>query len=314
MSLPPAPSPGPSLEIDEVEHQALDLLDELRCGAAWIAAQRAQDEVLPEPPADPQADPQAPFDDRDRGHGATALAAAIVEAGEDPGRVAAAEPIAAALLMRLVTEVAASLVDAAHALAQSESRGDLTPGELSEVAALLNERPTLSPAIAPAVETTGVVLGLDRASIAWAMLISLGERADIAAPPQLRACSTAIADRLQAAHPSGSTLGSSSIPTPLRVFRSAAVIAAGPSVRARVLAADHPELLALAGRLVETHSDPVELVGAFDAARTALADASRERAAPTEPAAERPKRRFTVVHLSLALIVLGLTLWHYLWR
>ncbi|WP_146661528.1 hypothetical protein [Enhygromyxa salina] len=303
MSLPPAPSPEPGLEIDELEHQALDLLDELRLGAAWIAAQPAQDEVLPAA-GDGTGEPGS-------GLGGGALEAAIVDAGEEPDRVARAEPIVAALLMRLVTEIAAKLIVAAQALAQSESRGELRSDALARVLALLNESPQLSPAIAPAVETTGMILGLDRASIAWAISISLGERADAAAPAELRACSKAIAERLQAAHPGGSGAGSSAIPTALRVFRSAAVAAAGPSIRARLLAAEHTELLPLAAQLVELHRDPAALVAAFDAARATLVQDSGEA---DEPATDGPKRRFTFVHVILALIVLGLTLWHYLWR
>jgi hypothetical protein len=291
VTAPPTRPPGPEIEIDELEHQALDLLDELPCGAAWIAAQRAVDEVL---------DERTPL-------GRAALEAAILEAGEDPGRVAAAEPIATGLLMRLITEIAASLIAAARVLAGSESRGALRVSELDRIETLLNESPELSPAIAPAVETTGMILGLDRGSIAWALLVSLGERADASAPTAIRDCSIAIAERLQAARPAG---GAAEISTPLRVFRSAAVVAAGPSIRARLLAADHGELLALAGQLVERHRDPATLVAAFDAARAALADVS----VSPEPRSDRPKRRFTWVHLTLALIVLGLTVWHYWWR
>lgn len=317
--MPPAAVPGPEFEIDELEHQALDLLDELRCGAAWIAAQRDQDTVLDGP-----GDAPGPVVGAPTRPGMAGLEAAIVEAGEDPRRVAKAEPAVMGLLMRLVSEIAASLLDAAHTLSLSGSRGELSTEQIVEVAALLNESPDLSPAIAPAVETTGVILGLDRASIAWALLISLGERADADAPVALRDCSTAIAERLQAARPSGPKGATS---TALRVFRSAAVVAAGPSVRARLLAAEHPELLPLASQLVEVHRDGAALVAAFDAARAALAEHIAKSAPTSEtqpnnaqpnnqqgPMTDGPKRRFTWVHLTLALIVLGLTLWQYLWR
>lgn len=286
-----APPAGDEFEIDELEHQALDLLDELRCGTAWIAAQQARDEVH-----------------RDMSRH---LEAAIIEAGEEPSRVARAEPTATALLMRLVSEIAATLLDAARALAQSESRGAISTEQITRVETLLNESPEWSAAIAPAIETTGMILGLDRSSIAWALLISLGERADASAPAIVRDCSAAIAERLGVALLAD---GSGSTSLALRVFRSAAVVAAGPSIRARLLATDHPELLALANQLVEAQRDPVKLVAAFDAARLALASDRAQAKPSNEPDTDGPKRRFTWVHLVLALIILGLTLWQYLWR
>jgi hypothetical protein len=57
------------------------------------------------------------------------------------------------------------------------------------------------------------------------------------------------------------------------------------------------------------------LVDAFDHARAALEAAAVERPTPdSAPQIDGPKRKFTYVHVILALIVLGLTLWHYVFR
>lgn len=272
--------------LDEAEHQALDLLDALPCGDAWIAAQQAEDAVL----------------DQER------LDAALVEAGEESSAVTAAVHTAEAALLRLVTEVAHELLDAVTDLAQTDLRGDLDLTAPDEARELLNARRDSAAAIAPAVETTGSFLGLDRSSIAWAVLTNLGQRADAAAPARLQALSRAISERLELAHAPRSDPFAD--PRPLRVFRLAAARSAGPSIRARLLAAEHPEHLALAHQLVAEHRDPGALVDAFEAAASAQAQDELE---PSETI-DGPKRKFTWVHMILALIVLGLTLWHYVWR
>jgi hypothetical protein len=99
------------------------------------------------------------------------------------------------------------------------------------------------------------------------------------------------------------------------VFRSAAVSRAGPSIRARLLAADHPEHLGLALALVDHHAVAAALVEAFDHARAALEAAAASQPPPDRtPQIDGPKRKFTYVHVILALLVLGLTLWHYVLR
>jgi hypothetical protein len=261
-------TPGGTVELDEHEHQALDLLDQQPRGAA-------QDAV--------------------------------------PDEVRAAEDIVRVLLARLASVVSITLIDAASQLARTEDRGSLETAVLDEIRLTLVENPRLSLAIAPTVEALGTVLGLDRDGAAWALMLELAGQAQAEADERLLNCSTGIAERLAAAKPSpaGGTITRS-----LRVFRSAAVIQAGPSVRAQLLAADHPEHLGLARALVEHQADAATLVDAFDHARAALETVAAERPAPdgAPPQIDGPKRKFTRVHVILALIVLGLTIWHYVLR
>lgn len=256
-------------EVDEHEHQALDLLDEQPRGSS-------QDTVSDE--------------------------------------VRAAMVVVRELLPRLGSVVARTLIEAASELSRTEDRGPLEVEVLDEIRLTLRERPRLSLAIAPTVESVGMILGLDRDGTAWAVLLELAEQARAEADPRLHKCSTAIAERLAAAQPGPP--GGPVVTRALRVFRSAAAAQAGPSVRARLLAADSPEHLRLALALVEHHADAATLVDAFDQARAVLEAAAVERAAPagTPPQIDGPKRKFTRVHVILALIVLGLTLWHYVFR
>lgn len=284
--------PEDSVALDEGEHQALDHLDSIRPGAAWTASQADNDEFGP------------------------VLEAALREAGEDPSAIGESIEITRALFMRTIAQLADRLLLAACALAETAERGDLAIEALERVRATLNESPSFAPAIAAAVEATGVVLGLDREGLAWAILVGLGERTTATAPESVRACSLAIDDRFSAAWPATSSGvepaadRAPEAPRSLRVFRSAAMAAAGPSVRARFLAADHPEHLTLARALVDHHADPDTLVEQFDAARAVL-DASAQPPSEPEAQTDGPKRKFTWVHLVLALIVLGLTVWHY---
>lgn len=259
---------GGRIDIDEREHQALDLLDDQPRGSA-------QDVVSDE--------------------------------------VGAAMGIVRELLPRLGTQVGLTLIDAALQLARTQDRGPLEVATLDEIRLTLTERPRLSLAIAPAVETLGTVLGLDRTGTAWAVVLELAEQAHAEADERLHSCSTAIAERLAATQPAAGVM----VSQPLRVFRSAAVALAGPSIRARQLAADHPVHQRLALALVEHHADAATLVDAFDQARAALEAAAVERAQPpadAPPQIDGPKRKFTYVHVILAAIVLGLTLWHYVFR
>jgi hypothetical protein len=276
VSLPTESEIVGTADIDEHEHQALDLLDEQPRGSS-------QDAVS--------------------------------------GEVRAAMGTVRGLLARLGAVVTRTLIDAASELARTEDRGSLEIGMLDEIRLTLVENPRLSLAIAPTVETLGTILGLDRDAAAWALLLDLAEQAHAEADDRLLNCSTAIAERLAAAQTSllGSSAGlplAGTVSRALRVFRSAAVAQAGPSIRAQLLAADHPEHLGLARALVEHHADAATLVDAFDQARTVLESAVVERPSPdgAPPQIDGPKRKFTRVHVILALIVLGLTLWHYVFR
>ncbi len=276
--------------LDEHEHQILDTLDSLALGSVWTDTRAGLGEVSGE------------------------FKAAVADAGEDLDEVEAAIANARPLFLRLISVMAERLLLAAEALAETDDRGALDPESIARTRTALNESPERSPALASAVESVGVSLGLDRQALAWAVLIDLGERASADVDEALRSCSLAITERLTAAQPS------SSVDTPppsraLRVFRSAAVSAAGPEIRARYLAAGHPEHLAIARALVEAHEDPSTLVDQFDAAKAAL-DAAAKQAKDQSPelVTDGPKRKFTVVHLILALIILGLTIWHYWFR
>jgi hypothetical protein len=262
VSLPPESE----IEVDEAEHQALDLLDEL-------SGSMRQDAVSDE--------------------------------------VGAAIALVRPLLQRLGAAVAPTLIEATRELAQTEDRGALELAMVDEIRLTLAERPRLGLAIAPVVEITGMILGLERGSVAWGVLVELAQEATAEAGERLYACSTAIAERLEAAEPKPGSEPSRA----LRVFRSAAVMQAGPSIRARRLAAGHEQHLGLALALVQRHEQAAALVDAFDQARAAIEAASRERpSAPEPPQIDGPKRKFTRVHVILALIVLGLTIWHYVLR
>jgi hypothetical protein len=223
------------------------------------------------------------------------------------------------LLTRLVELTSSHLLDAARALAATEQRGELEPERIAEVETEIANNPGLAPALASAVEAVGVSLGLTRQSLAWAVLVDVGDRARANASASLLACSAAIAERLTAARTHvGPVVADPEATQParaLRVFRSAAVSAAGPEVRARFLA-DRPEQLPLARALVELHSDPATLVDQFDAGVRALAQAGQDPSADPAPelVTDGPKRKFTIVHLILASIVLALTVWHYVLR
>jgi hypothetical protein len=258
--------PGGRVDIDEHEHQALDLLDE-------HPRESSQDAV--------------------------------------PGELAGAVATVRGLLPRLGSAVALTLIDAASQLARTEDRGLLEVATLDEIRLTLVEHPRLGLAIAPAAESLGTILGLDRDGTAWALLQALAEQALTEADGRLHACSSALAERLAAAQPTpGHT-----VTRDLRVFRSAAMAQAGPSIRARLLAADHPEHLGLALALVDHHADAATLVDAFDHARAALEAAAVEQPTPDRaPQIDGPKRKFTYVHVILAALVLGLTLWHYVLR
>lgn len=237
---------------------------------------------------------------------------AAVEQADLAGAIAAARP----LFIRLVALAVEDLLVAAEALAVGEDRGSLELEAIDRARRALNEHPEFAPAFARAVEMVGVTLGLDRESIAWGILVELGERASAEAPEPIQLCARAVGERLDAAQ------GTDGEPSrALRVFRSAAGISAGPELRARLLAADHPQHLTLARALIEASepsgSRPVDaatLVDRFDAARATLAAAEPRAPEGPEARTDGPKRKFTIVHVILALIVLGLTVWHYVFR
>jgi hypothetical protein len=270
----------PRFTLDELEHQALDTLE----ATAWD-------------------DPN----------------------GDDPELVAALAT-ADAVFRRLIAVAAERLLAAAQQLATTEDRGSLDPDALAQLREQLRDQPNLAPALPSAVEAVGVSLGLEREGMAWSALLRVGEQAGATADEATRRCAAALAERLGVAHPraasrSAASPAAPSEPSPaLRVFRSAVVTAAGPEVRARFLAADHPEQLELARALVAQITDPEQLVASFDAGRAALAAAGPPASAPglgvgaVEAITDGPKRKFTYVHLILALIILGLTIWHYMFR
>jgi hypothetical protein len=235
---------------------------------------------------------------------AVRMASATGAAGiQIEGAIATARPG----FVRLIAAMADRLLTAAEGLARSEDRGSLESEALARVRSILNESPELAPALSSAVEGVAVMLGLDRQALAWGLLVEIGEQAHEAAPESVREYSRAIGDRLGAAWAANPSRA-------LRVFRSAAVAAAGPEVRARSLAADHLEHLAVARMLVATETDAATLVDRFDEARAALAASAPAKPDAPETRVDGPKRKFTVVHLILALIVLGLTVWHYALR
>lgn len=279
------PTPGPVPTLDELEHQALDLLDALPGGAAWQSFAWAKRGARPE------ASREAP-----------GLWADVESVEDVEAAVARVEPA----FERVLAQVAANLIDAAAWLAGTEARGALDLEALLAARTKLTEQPELGAVIEPALELTRQLLGLSPGSVAAAVLDDLSSRVDANEHALLAACTAAIRERLQ-----GSTAGlPEPLARPLRVFRSAAIAQAGPSVRAQTLAAEQPELVELAARLVAMHRDPLALVEAYDAARSAI------DGPPPEPheVIDGPKRKFTIVHVVLAAIVLGLTLWHYIVR
>jgi len=278
-----------SIALDELEHQALDELDGLALGPAWAAAQAGSEQHRRE------------------------FEAALDDAGVRHETVVEAVAIARSVVLRLSRAAAEQLLEAATVLEKTPDRGALDPAMLDLARATLTKNPELGPAIAAAVEGAGIMLGLDRRGVAWAVLVDLGDRVSVDAPHPMRICSAAIAERLVAAWPTV-LAERSEASRALRVFRSAAMVAAGASVRARFLAADHPEHLAIARALVDQHRDPATLVEQFDAARASLEADAKPAASEPEAQTDGPKRKFTAMHLILALIILGLTVWHYGFR
>jgi hypothetical protein len=264
-----AAQPEDRWKLDELEHQALDTLDSIDA-----------DELS-----------------------TMALAGAADLHVED------AITTARSLFLRLVAAATDDLLRAAEVLATTEDRGTIEPEAIDGARRALNEHREWAPAFAHAVEMVGITLGLDRRSLAWALLVEIGERASGEAPEPVLACARVIGERLDAAR--------TAIPSrELRVFRSASVASAGPELRARLLAADHPEQLALARALIEAdaEADPATLVDRFDVARAALAAQALEGDQSPEAITDGPKRKFTIVHAILALIILGPTIWHYVFR
>ncbi|MFV8756626.1 hypothetical protein ACNOYE_39280 [Nannocystaceae bacterium ST9] len=250
--------------LDELEHQALDRLEEL------------------------ERDDELGADDRE--------AIERVQAGFE----------------RLLIGEAERLLAAAEQLAIAEPARAIDRDALARVRAHLVDDPRRAPALAPALELIGLGLGLAREGLAWALLIERSEAAARDAPADFAAISSSLTAILREVWPRPDAPA----PSPgLRVFRVAALADAGPSIRARSLAAEHPEHLRLATAilLANPEASPSELLDAFAAARARLELPIPEEVAP-EPASEGPKRRFTWVHALLAAIILGLTLWHYLLR
>ncbi len=251
-------------DLDELEHQALDRLDELeQVGEADAADREALERV------------SVAFD-------------------------------------RLALQEASRLLEAAEALVLAEPERTIARARLVDVRSAIAEDPKLALALSPTVELIGLGLGLARERLAWALLVEQGERASARAPAAFESLSTELAALLREAWPRS---GSGPPSLAGRVFRVQALGGGGPSVRARALAAEHPEHGKLAAALLAERPDAsaAELVSAFDQARTRL-DAAAADAETKAPAPELPKRRFTWVHALLAAIILALTLWHYLAR
>lgn len=282
--------------LEEDEHQAFDLLDAL-----------AADALGPRPWTEPDPAP-------------------LAREGETPASFAAATQHARAALIRSLALVARGLIDAARPLAASGYALALEPAQLEAAAQQLDARPELAAALAPALETTELSLGLAPGTLAHALLARLSSEARADLPPSLPALDAALSAALRDAWPTVDNADEAPKDRPQavheaqRVFRSASVAMASPPIRARALAAEQPAQLALAERLVAHERDPATLVETFERALAELEAAAAK--APIEapkdsgaaPAMDGPKRPFTMIHVVLALIVLGLTLWHYVWR
>jgi hypothetical protein len=260
------PSCGPVLsdELDELEHQALDRLDDLEASGERDAT---DDEAIE--------------------------------------RVAA-------MFDRLLLGEARRLLDAAEALALAEPERAIGRPALAEVRAALAENPELAPALTPAIELLGLGLGLTRDRFAWSLAIARSEAAAARAPAAFASLSTELSAVLREVWPQPNVPSPS---LPARAFRLEVLGGGGPSVRARALAAEHPEhgKLASALLLARPEASARELVEAFEQARNRIETAAVEQAS-APPVSDGPKRRFTWVHALLAAIILGLTLWHYLAR
>lgn len=212
-----------------------------------------------------------------------------------------------AAFARLAPDHADRLLAAALALAEAAPELALDRGALARARAHLAAEPALAPALAPTLELLALALGLPRAGMGFRVLLGVGERASAQAPAELGLLSAELAALLRDAWPRE---GGEPPSRALRVFRVAALAGAGPSLRARSLAAEQPELLRLADGLLRAHPDASadELVAAFEAVQS---EPEQRDEAPQVPG---PKRRFTWVHALLAAIIAALTLWHYLLR
>lgn len=280
-----------SLHLDELEHQALDLLEDLP---------------------------------------ATTSEASAGELGVDPDELRDAIERVHALLVRLAADHARVLLRALELVL--ESGVELVGIERPEPAAierareLLVDEPSLALSVVPTIEVLTLALGLQPGTKTSALIDSLREQTEARARELGFESVAQLVERVsRSAWPTTSVSPSETervdtspaLPVALRVFRMTSV--EGTPLRARALAADAPDDLDLAEALIADSStetiDAATLIDRFDRARAErAADRARAQQASVEqPAAQidGPKRRFTVVHLVLALIVLGLTIWHY---
>ena len=305
----------------EREHQALDLLDSLELEAAVVEASATAWAVATseETTADEVSWPAS-------------LEAALAAAREDLGEVAAALKTVDTMFDRLVAEAWLDLLTAGRELAASGELASLKPEDLLASDEAIAARPQRALALGPLRELIALVLGLDQRGLARASLEARAARLLETSPAALQRCSAALDSALRHAWPREPTAGSGSEPrdealpppqssdepTPraLQHFRVALLARAGPTLRARALAADRPRHLPLAvALLAERPEAPArELVTAFHETSAELEARGESREDSPADAIDGPKRKFTWMHLVLALVVLGLTLWQYLFR
>ncbi|GEM_PF-2374018 len=282
--------------LDDEEHEALDTLDELAVAETWVAARLAR-------PGDREALREV-------------LKGAVTDLGETLDSVEEAALRARAAFSRILPEVALRVIEAARTLALTGTpdAGELSIETLERARAVVTADPSSAASLGPAIEITGRALGLQRSGVAWGELMVMGESGAAAAAPALVETGAAILDRIAVVTHATDSQGTSSETTPstaLRIFRSALMLDAGPDLQARALATDHPEHADLARAMVaalasEGISSAATLVGRFDNAR----ELREQNGSPTVDT-DGPKRKFTLMHLALAVLVLGLTVWHY---
>lgn len=310
--------------LTEDEHQALDLLEAEDAGegvdAAELAAARARagevldrfvpavaSMILRAVPEILEAQ-RAHLDHRDRVLTAVERVAAPELARED-AELAWLGAIREVPLMALLQDDAnasalagAALID--HLGARLESLNADTAAAIARVA----EDPARAWSFSPAITATIQLLAIPRESMFHAML---EERvADEREEPGIERVGRVVTRWNRAAYlPAIGEVAPDAEPAracarELVQFRLASLRDANNEARARALAGDLPARIDLARVVAKRELEPGRAIRAFAAAVEAATAAERQ-------VEQAPGRRFTRLHLTLLVILLALTAWHY---
>ncbi len=191
---------------------------------------------------------------------------------------------------------------------------DEVRGDIDRAVAIIERDPSHAFCVRPAIATLIQVLGLPRGGALEGLL----EARQRLAPTPLGALDRAseVASRLaRAAHLPAVLMAEGLVPEAyvpahpaLARFRLECVEGAGPEVRATALAGDAPELRKLAESLVGGEVSHRARIRTFDELARKAREADRKEPDPTRG------RKFTWQHAILLVLLLGFSLYYYLWR